>query len=187
MLKNILKMFTEEKDIVLDAYFGSGTTGSVAMKMGRKFIGIEQLNEHIDKLSIPRLKNVINGDETGISKLPDVNWQGGGSFVYFELAKLNQNFIDKISKVTKTKETELIDIYNDIKNNAYLNCYIDTNRIDIQTEKFNNLSFQDKKKFLIELLDKNQLYVNLMDIDDSEFNISDNDKKFTKSFYKKGD
>ena len=186
LVKRLIDSFTNEKDIVLDAYFGTGTTGSVVMKMNRRFIGIEQLDEHIDKLAIPRLKNVINGDETGISKLPDVNWKGGGSFVYIELAKLNQNYIDRINNVKKSEENKLLSIYSDIKNNAYLNCYIDTNRIDSQTEKFTSLNFTDKKKFLRELLDKNQLYVNLMDIDDKEFNISDNDKKFTKSFYKKG-
>ena len=186
LLKRLISLLTTENDIIMDAYFGTGTTGAVAIKMNRRFIGIEQLDEHISEKAIPRLKNVINGDETGISKLPDVNWKGGGSFVYIELAKFNQNYIDKISNVKKSEENKLLSIYNDIKNNAYLNCYIDTNSIDSQTEKFNSLNFTDKKKFLIELLDKNQLYVNLMDIDDKEFIISDNDKKFTKSFYKKG-
>jgi adenine-specific DNA-methyltransferase len=50
----------------LDAYFGSGTTGSVCLKTNRKFIGIEQLDEHFAK-SLERLTNVINGDKSGVS------------------------------------------------------------------------------------------------------------------------
>ena len=102
-----------------------------------------------------------------------------------ELGPININAVEEYRQIGDRYDV-MTTQYNDIKNNAYLNCYIDTNRVDSQTEKFNSLNFADKKKFLIELLDKNQLYVNLMDIDDKEFNISDNDKKFTKSFYKKG-
>ena len=80
-------MGSEKGDIVLDAYFGTGTTGAVAMKMNRRFIGIEQLDKHVIELAVPRLKNVIKGDETGISKLPDVNWQGGGGYKFYELAE----------------------------------------------------------------------------------------------------
>ena len=178
LIKNLLKMFTEDGDIVLDAYFGTGTTGAVAMKMGRHFIGIEQLDEHI-KLSKERLINVINGDKTGISKI--VNWQGGGSFVYCELKKLNQMFIDEIIKTND--KMVLVDIWNRIINTGFVSCKVNLDKVKELIESPKNISIDDIKKILIELLDKNQLYVNYSDMDDEEFGISEDDKKFTNSFY----
>ena len=79
-----LELATEEGDLVLDSFAGSGTTGAVAQKMGRRWIMVE-LGEHCHTHIIPRLKSVINGeDEGGISKT--VNWKGGGGFRYFRLA-----------------------------------------------------------------------------------------------------
>lgn len=75
-------MSTNEGDIVLDYHLGSGTTGAVAHKMNRQYIGIEQM-DYIETVSVERLKKVIAGEQGGISK--DVEWQGGGSFVYCEL------------------------------------------------------------------------------------------------------
>jgi len=67
LIKKILEMVTKEKDIVLDYHLGSGTTAAVAQKMGRQYIGIEQL-DYGENSAVVRLKNVINGDQTGISK-----------------------------------------------------------------------------------------------------------------------
>ncbi len=102
-MNNVIK-----DDIVLDAYLGSGTTAAVAHKMGRRYIGIEQLDSHYD-MSIERMNNVINGDQTGISK--SVNWEGGGSFIAFELAQNSQKIVDKI--INTNDEGELKDIYGD--------------------------------------------------------------------------
>src|SRR5699024_400431 len=95
LIKTIINLITNSKDIVLDFHLGSGTTPAVAHKMNRQYIGIEQL-DYKENSSTIRLKNVINGDKSGISKYKDVNWQGGGSFVYLELKKYNQLFIEKI-------------------------------------------------------------------------------------------
>ena len=73
LIMDILSAFTNENDWVLDSFLGSGTTSAVAHKMNRKWIGIE-LGEHAYTLCKPRLDNVINGDETGISS--EVNWKG---------------------------------------------------------------------------------------------------------------
>jgi len=86
-------MATSENDIVMDFFLGSGTTAAVSHKMGRKYIGIEQL-DYGENDSVVRLKNVINGDKTGIAKY--INWNGGGSFIYAELKKWNQTYIDEI-------------------------------------------------------------------------------------------
>lgn len=84
LIQRILQLSTNEGDLVLDAFAGSGTTGAVAHKMGRRWIMIE-LGEHCYTHIIPRLKKVIDGeDPAGVTK--SVNWQGGGGFRYFKLA-----------------------------------------------------------------------------------------------------
>ena len=84
LLKRIIGMSTRPGDIVLDSFAGSGTTGAVAHKMGRRWIMVE-LGEHCHTHIIPRMQNVLEGtDQTGVSKA--VNWQGGGGFRYYRLA-----------------------------------------------------------------------------------------------------
>jgi adenine-specific DNA-methyltransferase len=84
LLEKVLTLATNPKDLVLDSFAGSGTTGAVAHKMGRRWIMIE-LGEHCHTHIIPRLQKVIDGeDQGGISK--EVNWQGGGGFRYYHLA-----------------------------------------------------------------------------------------------------
>jgi adenine-specific DNA-methyltransferase len=84
LIKRCLELTTKPNDIVLDSFAGSGTTGAVAHKMGRRWIMIE-LGEHCHTHIIPRLKKVIDGeDQGGISKA--VNWKGGGGFRYYQLA-----------------------------------------------------------------------------------------------------
>jgi len=84
LLERILEMATSEGDLVLDSFAGSGTTGAVAHKMGRRWIMIE-MGEHCHTHIIPRLKKVINGtDQGGISQA--LGWKGGGGFRYYRLA-----------------------------------------------------------------------------------------------------
>lgn len=82
LIKRIFDIATNEGDLILDAYLGSGTTTAVAQKMNRRFIGIEQ-GEHIVDYVVERMKKVIDGEDGGISK--EVGWKGGGSFKYYEL------------------------------------------------------------------------------------------------------
>ena len=84
LMYQLLQACTEQGDWVLDSFAGSGTTGAVAHKMGRKWIMVE-LGDHCDTHCIPRLRMVCDGtDQNGISK--SVNWRGGGGFKYYELA-----------------------------------------------------------------------------------------------------
>jgi adenine-specific DNA-methyltransferase len=83
LIQRILTLATNETDLVLDSFLGSGTTAAVAHKMGRKWIGIE-LGGHAFTHCIPRLKAVVDGEQGGISKA--VGWQGGGGFKVYELA-----------------------------------------------------------------------------------------------------
>jgi len=84
LLFRVLSLATNPGDIVLDSFAGSGTTGAVAQKIGRRWIMVE-VHDHINTLIVPRLQKVINGsDQGGISKA--VDWKGGGGFRYYRLA-----------------------------------------------------------------------------------------------------
>ena len=83
LIKRILELATEQGDLVLDSFLGSGTTAAVAHKMGRRWIGIE-LGNHCYSHCKPRLDKVIEGEQGGISK--KVEWQGGGGYKFYELA-----------------------------------------------------------------------------------------------------
>lgn len=84
LIRQIIHVATEPGDWVLDSFAGSGTTGAVAHKMGRRWIMVE-LGEHCNTHIIPRMKKVVDGeDQGGITKA--VNWKGGGGFRYYRLA-----------------------------------------------------------------------------------------------------
>jgi adenine-specific DNA-methyltransferase len=84
LIQRIISIASNENDIILDSFLGSGTTSAVAHKMGRRWIGIE-LGVHCDTHCLPRLKKVVSGtDQGGISK--SVNWNGSGGFKYYYLA-----------------------------------------------------------------------------------------------------
>lgn len=82
-VRRILEMSTKPGDIVLDSFLGSGTTAAAAHKMDRRWIGIE-LGDHCYSHCLPRLKEVVDGEQSGISKA--VKWTGGGGFKFYELA-----------------------------------------------------------------------------------------------------
>ncbi len=84
LLQRILTLATSPGDLVLDSFAGSGTTGAVAHKMGRRWIMVE-LGEHCHTHIIPRLKKVVDGDDKG-GITDAVEWHGGGGFRYFKLA-----------------------------------------------------------------------------------------------------
>jgi adenine-specific DNA-methyltransferase len=178
-IRRVIELFTGENDLVLDFFAGSGTTLSVAHKMKRRYIGVEQM-DYIDDILIKRLTDVIDGKEKkGITKL--MNWRGGGSFVYCELAKSNQHFVDKI--MSAKTDTDLTDLLAHVLASGFISNKVNPADIAGAAADFEALSIEDKKRFILELLDKNMLYVNLCDLDDEEYGISDADKAFTRSFY----
>lgn len=83
LIERILTLGSNEGDLVLDSFLGSGTTAAVAHKMKRRYIGIE-LGDHCYTHCLPRLKAVVDGEQGGISQ--SAGWQGGGGFKYYELA-----------------------------------------------------------------------------------------------------
>lgn len=182
LLERIIKLCTNENDIVLDFFSGSGTTIATALKLNRKFIGIEQINSQID-IERRRLTEVIGGKQSGISK--DVNWQGGGSFVYAELMEKNMGYLKDLEKATTIDE--LNSVYQRMKQGADYDFRVDLSKYENDPER-KTMSFEDQKKLLIKMLNKNQLYFNEDNIDDSDVRdlISDSDYQFNKSFYGKG-
>ncbi|HGU0807293.1 TPA: DNA methyltransferase, partial [Escherichia coli] len=187
LIKRVIELSTKAGDLILDFHLGSGTTAAVAHKMGRRYIGIEQM-DYINDITVPRLQKVIGGEQGGISK--DINWQGGGSFVYAELMELNAYFVHEIQKAQSTEELEKL--FAVMKTEAHLNYQVALeNVLSAEYEvdgifrkvAFSELELHEQKQLLIEILDKNQLYVNASDMDDSDLNISESDKAFTRSFY----
>ena len=180
LVKIIMEVTTCEGDLVMDFFSGSGTTAAVAHKMGRRYIGCEQIDNQIE-LNKKRLCQVIEGEQGGVSKA--IGWQGGGSFVYCELAKANDKFADEIEQAETTEQ--LKDIWGRMKATDYLNYKVDIKEVDANAESFDGLSLEDQKRFLIECLDKNLLYVALSDIDSNEYGVTEEDRRLTREFYRK--
>lgn len=182
-VKRVIELFTHSKDdIVLDFFMGSGTVPAVCHKMGIRYIGVEQM-DYIGDITLSRLFNVIKGsDKKGVTKA--LAWKGGGAFVYCELAKLNQAVVDEIEAATD--EATLSSIYEKMIESGFISYKVNPAKVVEAADDYTALSLEDKKRFLMEILDKNMLYVNYCDMDDIEFGISEEDKAFTRSFYKEG-
>lgn len=180
LIKMIIEIATNPNDIVLDYHLGTGTTAAVAHKMNRQYIGIEQL-DYGENDSVVRLQNVINGDQTGISK--SVNWQGGGSFVYLELAKKNEKALEQIYNCKSLEE--LVQLFDVLCTKYFLhyNVRIKEFRKEIETERFKQLNLKQQKEMFCRMLDLNQLYVNADDRHDKNTGLSKNDIAITEDFY----
>lgn len=184
LIKRIIEMSTDEADLVLDFHLGSGSTCAVAHKMRRQYIGVEQL-EYLQEFAMNRLAEVINGEEAGISK--EVNWKGGGEYVHCKLKKYNEAFIDRI-QIAKTSK-ELVGIWKEISKKSFLNWYVNPVVPEDAVKDFEEIGksengLEKQKKLLCELLNKNQLYVNLSEIEDKQFEVSEEDKRLNKEFYR---
>lgn len=178
LIERIIETLTTTHDLVLDFNLGSGTTAAVAHKMGRRYIGVEQM-DYIQDITVERLKKVLEGEQGGISKAQ--NWHGGGSFVYCELKEDANTLITTIQNATEdTIESVKASIYADERIVPYLT----KQELADADKDFENLTLEEKKQALIKLVDKNKLYVNASDMDDESYHVSDDDKKFTNSFYK---
>lgn len=185
LLYRIIDMVTDEGDIILDFFAGSGTTLAVAHKMNRQYIGIEQL-DYQENDSVVRLKNVINGDETGISGYEDVKWQGGGEFIYCELAKWNEKAKEEILDCESLEELEAF--FDEMYERYFLNYNLKIKEFKekvLKEENFRNLSLDEQKKIFVAMLDNNQMYVNKTEMADKKFGISEEDQNLTNQFYNK--
>ena len=181
LIYRIVEMFTEKGDIVLDYHLGSGTTCAVAHKTGRRYIGIEQL-DYKENDAVVRLKNVINGDTSGISKA--VNWEGGGEFIYCELAKWNEKAREEINNCKNL--TELEKLFDVLYEKYFLNYNLKIKEFKenvILEEEFKNLLLDEQKRMFLTMLDLNQMYVQKTEMADKKFGINTQDQKLTLEFY----
>lgn len=178
IIQRIISMTTTDSDLVLDFHLGSGTTAAVAHKMGRRYIGVEQM-DYTETVTLERLKKVIAGEQGGISK--SVSWQGGGSFVYCELSQANQECVDQIQSATSSEDLQVI--WQFMQKKAFLSYKLNPKIIDASTSDFSALSFADQQRFLIAVLDKNLLYVPYSEINDASYAVSDADKALNRQFF----
>lgn len=180
LLSRIIKMATNENELVLDMFLGSGSTSATALKLNRRFIGVEQIDHQINLIK-KRMTNVINGEKNGISEA--VNWQGGGSFIYAELLEKNQGYLRAIQNATDMDK--LMSIYSRMKQNGDIDFRVDLDKFEASLKAGELPTLDERKKELIKIIDKNQLYYNYSDIDDGDVRnlISATDYKFNKSFY----
>ena len=188
LLQRIISSATLKNDVVVDFFMGSASTQATALKMGRRFVGVEQIDSQIDT-SIRRLNNVIFGEQSGISK--NCNWQGGGSFVYAELMPKNMSYLQDL--ISAKTFDEMHEIYKrmlsgigESQETANISFKADLHKIEWDTDK---VRFEDQKRLLIKLLDKNDLYYNYSEIDDKNVQklLSNSDYQFNKSFYEAGE
>ncbi|WP_367697278.1 DNA methyltransferase [Helicobacter pylori] len=176
LISRILEIATQENDLVLDFFAGSGTTCAVAHKMKRRYIGIEQM-DYIETITKERLKKVIEGEQGGISKKCD--FKGGGSFVYAELKEVNLEIKKQILNANST--SECLKIFNDLSERFLkrADCKID----EIDSEEFHNLDLNEQKRIYCASLDSNEDYLNLGDIDEDAWGIDKITKKYNEIFY----
>ncbi len=174
-VKDAVEIFTDSQanDIVLDFFGGSGTTAHAVLELNkeddgnRQFIITEQL-DYIETVTSKRIQKIIEQNNNG-------------DFVYLELKKYNQTFIEQIEEATDTKA--LLQIWEQMKTKSFLNYNVDIKKQDEHLEEFKALRLDEQKHHLYELLDKNQLYVNLSSLNDSDFACTEEEKKVTKDFY----
>ena len=172
-----LKIMTSNEDIILDFHAGSGTTGHATLALNkedggnRKFILVEQLDEHIE------ICNERNQKVLAQENIDD-------SFIYFELAKWNETAKEKILVCESLKE--LIKFFDEMYERYFLNYNLKIKEFRekvIKEEEFQNLSLDEQKKMFIAMLDNNQMYVNKTEMADKKFGIDKENQNLTSQFY----
>jgi len=172
-----IKIMTSDNDIILDFHAGSGTTGHATLALNkeddgnRKFILVEQLDEHIE------ICNERNQKVLAQEKIND-------SFIYFELAKWNEIAKEKIHEVKSLQELE--EFFDEMYERYFLNYNLKIKEFRekvIEEDEFKNLTLDEQKKMFIAMLDNNQMYVNKTEMADKKFGIDKKDQKLTSEFY----
>lgn len=181
LLQRIIEISTQENDLIMDFFAGSGTTLAVAHKMKRRYVGIEQM-DYVKSITKERLKKVVEGEQGGISKA--VNFVGGGEFVYVELMPLNAVFKEQIQ--ASNDESELERIYKDLQEKVFVDYRVDIKEM-LKDKDFEALNLDEKKRILLSVLDSNMDYVPLSEIEDSEYGISSELVELNKAFFKGGE
>ena len=163
LIERFIKAHTNENDIVLDFFAGSGTTGFVSNYLNRQFILIEQL-ENTHQIIKERFE--------------------GFDYTYLELAKNNQNAIEQIQSCESYED--LVAFFNEMCDKYFLHYNVkvkDFKEKICKEENFKKLTLDQQKIMFAKMLDLNQLYVNVSDMEDKKFALSKDDIAFTKDFY----
>ena len=174
LIKDFIKITTDNNSIILDFMGGSGTTAQAVLDLNkedggkRQFILCEQMN-YVENVTAKRIQKVIEKNEEG-------------SFIYLELKKYNETFIEQIQEATTNQD--LLQIWEAMKEHSFLNYNIDIKAQDTHIEEFKALSIEDQKQHLVAILDKNQLYVPLSAMNNAQYSVTEEEKNLTKAFYK---
>ena len=124
--------------------------------------------DYIQSVTVPRVGKVIE--------------EQGANFIYCELMQYNQAYMDKIQAAQSSDE--LVALWQDIAENAFLNWYVNAELPEDAVQDFKDIDdLEAQKHLLVELLDKNQLYVNHSEIEDMDFAVSAEDKRLNRAFY----
>ena len=177
LIEKILQIGSNEDSIVLDFCAGSGTTAQAVLELNkqdtgkRNFILVEQL-DYVEKVTVERAKKALEKDD---------------DFIYCELMKYNEAFMERIQVAKNNKE--LLKIWQEMAEGSFMNWYVNPEMPEEAVKDFEAIGktdngFDKQKKLLAELLDKNQLYVNLSEIDDADFKVSKEDKALNHLFYR---
>lgn len=178
LLRRIIEMTTQPGDWVLDYHLGSGTTAAVAHKLGRRYVGIEQLN-YGENDALQRLQKVMQGEQTGISKA--VGWQGGGELLYAALAPLNAYWAEKIAAAHS--DEDIAALAQAVANSEFLDFRCNVAAFRRFGQEFADLPLPQKKQCLLAMLDLNDLYIPLSEIDDQSMGVSATDRALNRWFY----
>lgn len=183
LVQNVISLISNKNDIILDFFMGTATTMAVAMKMGRRFIGIEQM-DYIETISKERLIKVIKGDLGGISE--SVNWNAeeakkqGASFIYAELMEQNQKFVTQIENANSIEEVwEVFDKMRDIADFRFQVKLDKLSRDNIPSD----ITLVQLQTLMINALKSSSLYVNASETEDPDIDLSPTDREFNKNFY----
>ena len=158
LMDRIIRMASNEKDIVLDFFAGSGTTLYSAANLGRQYIGIEQLSD-TQGIMLKRMSAVSN-------------------FVYCNIKNDANIFREKVRDADEKKLEKLLE---EVLKSSFLSYRVDPKKVS--KKEFEKLSMADKKRILIDLVDNNTLYLNYSEINDKTYSVSEADKKHNKEFY----
>lgn len=170
LLKKIIKFTTSDNDLILDFFAGSGSTGEAVIQVNneentnRKFILCEQL-DYIEKVTATRLQKCLTNE----------------SFIYFELAKLNESFTSKIKEADS--KSQLQNVWSEMNKNAVISWRVNNSKIKDTISSLSDNEIEDFKAVLYETLDKNQFYIPYTELNDSEYGLSTEDKELSIQFF----
>ncbi len=181
LLKRILEIGSMPGDWVLDFFAGSGTTAAVALKTGRRFIAVEQM-DYIREVTLERLKNVARGESSGISPL--VGWKGGGSFLFARLMSGNAALERAVrSAQNRTQLSKLLDLLEQagsvLRGDGF------SSARDFR-EHFGRQNFPKQKELLRQMLTRHEILVPVTELANTVFRIPEEQKRLNRTFYRLG-